>query len=123
MGVAIAKGILEKKGMRIVGAVDTLKDLMGKDLGEILNLNKRVGINVTNDAQSLMSQSRPDIAIIATRSSVQGIYPELAMCIKAGVNVVSTCGNCHTHTVASQSCQPRSTHSRRNMALRCLELE
>jgi len=32
MGKLIAKGILEKKGMRIVGAVDIAEELVGKDL-------------------------------------------------------------------------------------------
>jgi 4-hydroxy-tetrahydrodipicolinate reductase len=91
LGVAIAKGMLEKKGMKIVGAVDTAKDLVGKDLGEVLNLGKTLGVTVTDDAKHLLSRVKPKIAIIATKSTVKGIYPELTMCVKAGVNVVSTC--------------------------------
>jgi 4-hydroxy-tetrahydrodipicolinate reductase len=91
LGVAIAKGMLEKKGMKIVGAVDTAKDLVGKDLGEVLNLGKTLGVAVTDDAKHLLSRVKPKIAIIATKSTVKGIYPELTMCVKAGVNVVSTC--------------------------------
>ncbi|MGD0550754.1 MAG: dihydrodipicolinate reductase [Candidatus Bathyarchaeia archaeon] len=91
LGVAIAKGMLEKKGMKIVGAVDTAKDLVGKDLSEVLNLGKTLGVTVTDDAKHLLSRVKPKIAIIATKSTVKGIYPELTMCVKAGVNVVSTC--------------------------------
>ncbi len=91
LGVAIAKGMVEKKGMKIVGVVDTAKDLVGKDLGEVLKLGKTLGVAVTDDAQNLLSEVKPDMAIIATKSSVKGIYPELTMCIKAGINVVSTC--------------------------------
>lgn len=91
LGAAIARGMLEKKGMRIVGVVDTAKDLVGNDLGEVLKLGKTLGVMVTDDAKSLLSKLRPKMAIIATKSTVKGIYPELTMCIKAGVNVVSTC--------------------------------
>lgn len=91
LGVAIAKGMLEKKGMRIVGVIDTAKELVGKDLGEILKLGKTVGMTVTDDAQGLLSRVKPNIAVIATRSSVSAIYPELSLCIKSGINVVSTC--------------------------------
>ena len=91
LGVAIARGMLEKKGMRIVGVVDTAKDLVGKDLSEVLKLGKTLDVVVTDDAKSLLSKLRPKMAIIATKSTVKGIYPELTMCIKAGVNVVSTC--------------------------------
>jgi len=91
LGVAIAKGMLEKKGMKLVGAVDNAKELVGKDLGEILKAGKTLGITITDDAKSLLSRTKPNISIIATRSSVKGIYPELEMCINAGVHVVSTC--------------------------------
>lgn len=91
LGVAIAKGMLEKKGMRMVGAVDISKDLVGKDLGEVLKLGKTLGVTVTDDGQGLLSKAKPDLAIIATKSSVKGIYPELTTCINAGVDVVSTC--------------------------------
>ena len=82
LGVAIAKGMLEKKGMKIVGAVDTAKELVGKDLGEILKAGKTLGVTVTDDPQSLLSKAKPNVAIIATKSSVKGVYPELKMCIK-----------------------------------------
>ena len=91
LGVAIAKGMLEKTGMKIVGAVDSAKELVGKDLGEILKAGKTLDITITNDAKSLLSRTKPNISIIATKSSVKSIYPELEMCINAGVHVVSTC--------------------------------
>jgi hypothetical protein len=91
LGVAIAKGMLEKKGMKIVGAVDTDKDLVGRHLGEILEIDDAMDVVVTDDAKGLLSRVKADIAIIATKSSVKGIYPELTLCVMSGVNVVSTC--------------------------------
>ena len=91
MGKMIAKGMLEKKGLTVVGAVDILKDLVGKDLGEVLELGKNIGVTVTDDAEGLISRIKADIAIIATRSYLREIYPQLTLCIKAGINVISTC--------------------------------
>lgn len=91
MGKMIAKGILEKKGIKIIGAVDILKDLIGKDLGEILELNKNIGVTVTDNAKDLLSEVKADIAIIATRSYLKDVYPQIILCIEAGVNVISTC--------------------------------
>ncbi|MEM2702853.1 MAG: hypothetical protein QXR45_06805 [Candidatus Bathyarchaeia archaeon] len=91
MGKMIAKGMLEKKGLMVVGAVDILKDIVGKDLGEVLELGKNIGVTVTDDAEGLISKIGADIAIIATRSYLKEIYPQLALCIKAGINVISTC--------------------------------
>jgi len=91
MGKMIAKGILEKRGLTIVGAVDIQKDLVEKDLGEVLELGKNIGVTVTDDAEGLISKIKADIAIIATGSYLKDIYPQLILCIKAGINVISTC--------------------------------
>ncbi|MEM3439383.1 MAG: hypothetical protein QXG32_00490 [Candidatus Bathyarchaeia archaeon] len=91
MGKMIAKGILEKKGIRIIGAVDILKDIVGKDLGEVLELGKNLGVTVTDDAEGLLSKVKADLAIIATKSYLKDVYPQIALCVKAGINVISTC--------------------------------
>jgi 4-hydroxy-tetrahydrodipicolinate reductase len=91
IGRMIAKGILEKKGLMIVGAVDVSRDIVGKDLGEVLELGKNVGVTVTDDAEGLISRVKADIAIIATKSYLREIYPQLTLCIRAGINVISTC--------------------------------
>lgn len=91
LGAAISKGILDKKGIRIIGAVDIAKDLCGKDLGEVIGVNKNLGVMVTDDAEGLLSRVNPDIAVVATRSSVKGIHRELTLCAKAGIDVISTC--------------------------------
>lgn len=91
MGRMIAKGILEKRGARIVGAIDLNKDLVGRDLGEVLELGKSLGVTVTDDAEGLLSKVKADLAIIATKSYLKDVYPQIALCVKAGLNVISTC--------------------------------
>jgi len=91
LGAAIAKGISDKKGMKIVGAVDTAKDLIGRDLGQILNMGRNLGVTIVDDGRDLIPRVKPDIAIISTRSSVRDIYSVLTLCIEAGVDVISTC--------------------------------
>lgn len=91
MGRLIAKAISEKKGVKIVGAVDVAQDLVGKELGEILKLDKTLNVTVTDDAEELVSRAKADIAVIATSSYLKEIYPQVALCVKAGINVISTC--------------------------------
>ncbi|MEM3062168.1 MAG: hypothetical protein QW303_01290 [Nitrososphaerota archaeon] len=91
MGKLIAKEILEKKGVRIVGAVDVAKEMVNKDLGEILELGKTLGIKVTNDLEGLLSDIEADVAIVATSSYLKDVYPQIALFVKAGINVISTC--------------------------------
>lgn len=91
VGSMIAKFLLNKDGAEIVGAVDIAEEKVGKDLGEILGLEKKLGIKVTNDADALLSKTNPDIVIHTTSSFLKDTFPQIASIIKHGVNVVSTC--------------------------------
>lgn len=91
VGSLIAKFLLEKKGVMIVGAIDVAKDKVGKDLGQVLGLPETLGIEVSCDTSSLLRQVKPDIAIHATSSYLRDTYPQIASLVQSGVNVVSTC--------------------------------
>lgn len=91
VGSLIAKHLLQKEGIKIVGAIDIAEDKVGKDLGEILGLNRKLGVKVSDDADSALSKVEADIAVHATSSFFKNTYPQIASIVKHGVNVVSTC--------------------------------
>jgi 4-hydroxy-tetrahydrodipicolinate reductase len=91
VGILIAKFLLEKEGVEIVGAVDTARAKTGKDLGEVLGLQGKLGIIVANDADALLKQTKPDIVVHATSSFLKDTYLQIATIVKNGANVVSTC--------------------------------
>jgi hypothetical protein len=91
VGGFITKFLLEKEGVEIVGAVDVAKDKIGKDIGEVLSLNRKVGIKISKDIESVLQETKADIAIHTTSSFLKDTYPQIASIIKQGVNVVSTC--------------------------------
>jgi 4-hydroxy-tetrahydrodipicolinate reductase len=91
VGALIAKFLLQKEGVEIVGAVDTDENKVNKDLGEVLNLQTRLGITVSNDADLVLGETKPDIAVQATSSFLRDTYPQIVTIVKNGVNVVSTC--------------------------------
>jgi len=83
--------LLEKEGVEIVGAVDIAKDKAGKDLGEVLDVSRKLGIMVSKDADTVFSKVKADIAIHATLSFLKNTYPQIASIIRHGVKVISTC--------------------------------
>ncbi|MEM3696183.1 MAG: Gfo/Idh/MocA family oxidoreductase [Candidatus Bathyarchaeia archaeon] len=91
VGSLIAKFLLEKEGVEIVGAIDVAKDKVGKDLGEVLGINKKVGVKISDNVDAVLSKAKPDIAIHATSSFLKDTHQQLATLIKHGVKVVSTC--------------------------------
>jgi len=91
MGSLISKFLLEKEGIDIVGAIDIAKDKVGKDLGDVLGLERKFGIKVLDDVNSLLSKISADVAIHATSSHLKDVYPQIVSLIKHGVSVISTC--------------------------------
>jgi 4-hydroxy-tetrahydrodipicolinate reductase len=91
IGSRVAKFLLEKEGVEIVGAIDIAENKVGKDLGEILGLDKHLGVVVSNDADAVFSRVKADITVHATTSFLKQVYPQIAKAIEHGVNVISTC--------------------------------
>ncbi|HML02204.1 MAG TPA: hypothetical protein VK487_02405 [Candidatus Bathyarchaeia archaeon] len=91
IGGLVAKFLLEKKGIEIVGAVDVARDKVGMDLGDIIGVNKHLGMAISDDADSVLSRTKPDIVIHTTSSFLEKVVPQIETIVKHGVNVVSTC--------------------------------
>jgi len=91
MGTRIAKFLLKKKGVEIVGAIDVDKEKVGKDLGDVLGIGKRLGITVSNNPDNVLSKANADVVIHSTTSFLKQTYPQIAAAIKHGANVISTC--------------------------------
>jgi hypothetical protein len=91
VGSLIANFLLEKEGVNIVGVIDIAKGKVGKDLGEVLGLDRELGVKVSDDVDSVLSKVEADIAVHATSSFLKDTYPQMASIVKHGVNVVSTC--------------------------------
>ena len=91
VGGFITKFLLEKEGVEIVGAVDVAKDKIGKDIGEVLGLNRKVGVKISKNIESALQETKADIAVHTTSSFIKDTYSQIAAILKQGVNVVSTC--------------------------------
>ncbi len=91
VGSFIAKFLLEKEGIKIVGAIDVAKDKVGKDLGEIIGTQRKVGVKISNSLKTVLSNTEADIAIHATSSFLKDTYAQIALIVEHGLNVVSTC--------------------------------
>ncbi len=89
MGSGMARLMLEKAGLKIVAVVDARPDYLGKDLGEVLQLGKKVGVKITNDPDSVLKKEKVDIVLIATTSWLKEQVSDLRKILKAGINCVS----------------------------------
>jgi len=79
-------------GAKVVGAIDINTNVIGKDIGELMNTSsKGVIIKPLKDLDSIIKDSKPHIAIIETMSLINDIKDVIRICASAGINVITTC--------------------------------
>jgi 2,4-diaminopentanoate dehydrogenase len=89
IGISIAKLALSRPQIEIVGAVDSDPRLVGRDICDVLGMNKSTGIVIAKEGQALYKKA--DVVIQATTSFLSSAEPQLLEFCKNGVDVVSTC--------------------------------
>jgi 4-hydroxy-tetrahydrodipicolinate reductase len=89
MGSGMARLMLEKTGLKLVGAIDQRPDYLGKDLGDVLGTGKKLGVKVTDKPKDVLDADKVDLVVIATTSWTTEQMPDLKKIIKAGINVIS----------------------------------
>lgn len=91
IGSRVAKFLLKKEGVEIVGAIDVANEKVGKDLGDVLGIGRKLGIVVADDPDSVYSKVSADIVVHSTTSFMKHVFPQVAKAVEHGINVVSTC--------------------------------
>ena len=81
-----------EKGAEIIGAFDVNPNLIGKDIGKIINTeDKGVLVEDIENLKERLLELKPDIAIVTTMSLLSDVYDTLLTCAKCGVNAITTC--------------------------------
>ena len=92
MAVYTMRYVLEKGG-EIVGAIDVTPNVIGKDISEIMGIADKKNVTVTalENAEEMIKNTKPDIAIVTTMSLIEDVKDALMLCAKSGVNAITTC--------------------------------
>jgi hypothetical protein len=90
IGAAIARQVAARPGFKIVGAVDIDPAKIGRDIGDVVGLPRRVGAKVSGDAEKALKSAKPDVVILCTSSSIKKILPEVETILKYKKPIVST---------------------------------
>lgn len=89
IGCAVARQVATRKGFKIVGGIDIDPAKVGRDVGELAGLGRKVGVKVSSDEATLRS-SKPDVVVLCTSSSLKVVMAQIEMILKAGIPIVST---------------------------------
>lgn len=95
IGCRMIAAATERASLSVVGAVDVDSAKIGKDLGEIGAVGRRLGVNVSGSLASAIEdagiRSRPVVAVHCTGSRIEAVAPQIIELVEHGLNVVSTC--------------------------------
>lgn len=90
IGARIVRLLLEKPSLQIVGAVDVDPAKVGKDLGEVAEAGRSLGVTITDSPQAAW-RAGADVVVHTTSSWLKEVEGQLRECLQAGLHVVSTC--------------------------------
>ena len=90
IGAAIVKQVAARPGFKIVGAIDIDPAKLGRELGDVVGVSKKLGIKVSGDAAKALKSSKPDVVVLCTSSSIKKVLPQVEAILKSRTPIVST---------------------------------
>lgn len=92
MGSGMARMLLTKKGVDIVGVCDRNEARVGKSMFEVLGVQKgdRPEVIINNDIDKVLDGKHVDVCLCATDSFTKKAFPRLKAVLEKKINVIST---------------------------------
>ena len=90
IGAQVARQVVVRKGFQIVGAVDIDPNKVGRDVGEVIELGRKLRLKVTADIGKTIKAVKPDVAVVCTSSSLKAVLPQFEEVLKRRVPIVTT---------------------------------
>ena len=90
IGAAVVRQVAERKGFKIVAAVDIDPIKAGRDLGEVAGVGRPLKVKVSADARKAIKAGKPDVVVLCTGSSMKNVLPQIETILRLKVPIVST---------------------------------
>jgi 4-hydroxy-tetrahydrodipicolinate reductase len=90
IGAGVVRQVAERRGFKIVGAVDIDPAKAGRDLGDVAGVGRPLRVKVSSDAVRTLKSAKPDVVVLCTSSSLKQVLPQMETILKLKVPIVST---------------------------------
>lgn len=86
VGRSAVKAVLDHPELELVGCYAWSPDKVGRDVGELCDLGRKIGVTATNDLDAILAL-RPDCVLYMP---LEWVVDDMVRLLEAGINVVST---------------------------------
>jgi hypothetical protein len=90
IGAAVVKQVAARSGFKAVAGIDIDPAKVGRDLGDVVGLPRRLGVKVSADAARILKSSKPNVVVMCTGSSVAAVLPQIETILKSKIAIVTT---------------------------------
>ena len=90
IGSAVARHVVERQGLTLVGGVDIDPTKVGQDVGQVIGWPQPLGIVVAHTLDEVLAQTHADVVLHTTSSYLDLFKPQIIEILHAGLNIVST---------------------------------
>jgi hypothetical protein len=90
IGSAVARHVVERPGLELVGCVDIDPAKHGRDAGEVIGLDRTLSFGVGHTLAQVLERTQAEVAIHTTSSYFDLFEEQIVEILEAGLDVVST---------------------------------
>ncbi|MGD2039838.1 MAG: dihydrodipicolinate reductase [Anaerolineae bacterium] len=90
IGSAVARHVVERPGLELVGAVDIDPDKAGVDVGQVIGLDRPLGFAVDQKLAHALDRTQADVVLHTTSSYFDLFKDQILEILDAGLDIVST---------------------------------
>jgi 4-hydroxy-tetrahydrodipicolinate reductase len=90
IGSAVARHVVERAGLELVGGVDVAPDKIGQDVGEAIGLGRPLGLVVDEKLAQVLARTGADVVLHTTNSYFDLFKAQIIEILQAGLDIVST---------------------------------
>ncbi len=90
IGSGVARHVVERAGLELVGGIDIDPAKVGQDVGEVIGLGRPLGLAVAERLSQVLAQSEADVVIHTTSSYFDLFKDQIVEILEAGLDIVST---------------------------------
>jgi len=90
IGSAVARHVVERTGLELVGGVDIDPPKVGKDVGKVIGLDRPLGLAVDEKLAQVLARTEADVVLHTTSSYFDLFKTQIIEILEAGLDVVST---------------------------------